>query len=79
MLCRLVQNFLSTVVRCQFHGFSNPSLIWFLGEFYGQGGSAGNLDLLAAFYEKYPECADKTFLSVKGRCDASWVSLLSLF
>jgi len=36
------------------------------GEFYGQGLSAGNLDLLAAFYEKYPECADKTFLSVKG-------------
>jgi len=36
------------------------------GEFYGQGFSATNLDLLAAFYEKYPECADKTFLSVKG-------------
>jgi len=36
------------------------------GEFYGQGLSAANLDLLAAFYEKYPECADKTFLSVKG-------------
>jgi len=48
------------------------------GEFYGQNYSTTNLDLLAAFYEKYPECADKTFLSVKGginlttrRADAS--------
>ena len=39
---------------------------WFSGEFYGQEYPEANLDLLAAFYEKYPECADKTFLSVKG-------------
>ena len=25
-----------------------------------------NLELLARFYEKYPEFTDKTFLSVKG-------------
>jgi pyridoxine 4-dehydrogenase len=46
--------------------FSNLSLIQFAGEFYGNGLSAANLDLLAAFYEKYPECGNKTFLSVKG-------------
>jgi len=45
------------------------------GEFYGQGSPTANLDLLAAFYEKYPECADKTFLSVKGGTDASEKSL----
>ncbi|KAI0723538.1 NADP-dependent oxidoreductase domain-containing protein [Earliella scabrosa] len=30
-------------------------------EFYGQGFSAGNLELLARFYEKYPDYVDKTF------------------
>ncbi|KAI0751224.1 aldo/keto reductase [Daedaleopsis nitida] len=35
-------------------------------EFYGKGWTIGNLELLARFYDKYPEYADKTFLSVKG-------------
>ncbi|KIK69358.1 hypothetical protein GYMLUDRAFT_214481 [Collybiopsis luxurians FD-317 M1] len=36
------------------------------GEFYGANFGPGNLQLLRRFYEKYPEYADKTFLSVKG-------------
>jgi pyridoxine 4-dehydrogenase len=36
------------------------------GEFYGQDLSTGNLELLARFFDKYPECAERTFLSVKG-------------
>jgi pyridoxine 4-dehydrogenase len=36
------------------------------GEFYGQDLYTGNLELLSRFFEKYPECADRTFLSVKG-------------
>lgn len=35
-------------------------------EFYGQGLTTANLDLLARFFEKYPGYADRTFLSVKG-------------
>ena len=35
-------------------------------EFYGHGLSTGNLELLARFFEKYPDYADRTFLSVKG-------------
>ena len=34
-------------------------------DFYGQGRTTGNLELLARFYDKYPEYANKTFLSVK--------------
>jgi len=66
--------------------FSILSLTLFPGEFYGQGFSASNLDLLAAFYERYPGYADKTFLSVKGglnfttmRPDSSYVSPLNFF
>lgn len=36
-----------------------------LGEFYGPNMSPANLELLSRFYQKYPEYADKTFLSVK--------------
>ncbi|KAF8467029.1 NADP-dependent oxidoreductase domain-containing protein [Russula ochroleuca] len=35
-------------------------------EFYGQGLTTANLELLARFFEKYPDYADRTFLSVKG-------------
>jgi pyridoxine 4-dehydrogenase len=35
-------------------------------EFYGQGLTTANLDLLARFFKKYPGYADRTFLSVKG-------------
>ena len=35
------------------------------GEFYGPNGSAANLELLARFFKKYPDYANKTFLSVK--------------
>ncbi|EIN07473.1 aldo/keto reductase [Punctularia strigosozonata HHB-11173 SS5] len=36
------------------------------GEFYAQDLGPANLELLARFYAKYPEYAEKTFLSVKG-------------
>ncbi|KAJ7607665.1 aldo/keto reductase [Roridomyces roridus] len=36
------------------------------GEFYSATGGTENLELLSRFYAKYPEYADKTFLSVKG-------------
>ncbi|KAI0251558.1 aldo/keto reductase [Lactifluus subvellereus] len=36
------------------------------GEFYGQGETAANLELVARFFEKYPSYADRAFLSVKG-------------
>ncbi|KAI0643669.1 aldo/keto reductase [Trametes meyenii] len=35
-------------------------------QFYGQGWSTMNLELLSRFFEKYPEYADRTFLMVKG-------------
>ena len=35
-------------------------------EFYGQGLTTANLDLVARFFKKYPGYADRTFLSVKG-------------
>ncbi|KAJ7825167.1 aldo/keto reductase [Mycena leptocephala] len=36
------------------------------GEFYSSNWSTENLELLSRFYAKYPDYADKTFLSVKG-------------
>ncbi|KAJ3965972.1 aldo/keto reductase [Lentinula raphanica] len=36
------------------------------GEFYDKSWGVGNLLLLSRFFEKYPEYAEKTFLSVKG-------------
>ncbi|KAH6912098.1 aldo/keto reductase [Coprinopsis sp. MPI-PUGE-AT-0042] len=41
------------------------------GEFYAQDFGTGNLKLLSRFFEKYPDYADKTFLSVKGAMDWS--------
>jgi pyridoxine 4-dehydrogenase len=37
-----------------------------VAEFYGQGLTVANLELVARFFEKYPEYADRAFLSVKG-------------
>ncbi|KIJ68968.1 hypothetical protein HYDPIDRAFT_81085 [Hydnomerulius pinastri MD-312] len=36
------------------------------GEFYGFNQSPANIEMIARFFEKYPDYADKTFLSVKG-------------
>jgi len=45
-----------------------PDVKMFLNsaEFYGPGLSTANLELLARFFDEYPEYADRTFLSVKG-------------
>jgi pyridoxine 4-dehydrogenase len=41
---------------------------WNGGVFYGRGpnGEPINLQLIARFFTKYPELADKVFLSIKG-------------
>ncbi|KAH9853948.1 aldo/keto reductase [Lenzites betulinus] len=44
-------------------------------QFYGNGWSTANLDLLSRFFEKYPEYADRTFLMVKGGCNFETKSL----
>ncbi|KAJ3528399.1 hypothetical protein NMY22_g9427 [Coprinellus aureogranulatus] len=36
------------------------------GEFYAQDWGTLNLEMLSRFYAKYPDCAERTFLSVKG-------------
>jgi len=36
------------------------------GEYYGAGLTTANLELISRFFEKYPEYADRSFLSVKG-------------
>jgi len=36
------------------------------GEFYGHNLTTTNLEMIARFFEKYPDYVDKTFLSVKG-------------
>lgn len=36
------------------------------GEFYDNSWGTGNLKLLSRFFAKYPEYAERTFLSVKG-------------
>ncbi|OJT14575.1 Pyridoxal reductase [Trametes pubescens] len=45
-----------------------PGVKMFLnsGEFYGPNCSTANLELIARFFDKYPEYAERTFLSVKG-------------
>ena len=35
------------------------------GEFYGHNLSTANLEMIARFFEKYPEFVDRTFLSIK--------------
>ncbi|KAI0061091.1 aldo/keto reductase [Artomyces pyxidatus] len=44
----------------------NTKMILNSGEFYAAEFGPGNLELLSRFFEKYPEYADKAFLSVKG-------------
>jgi len=39
------------------------------GEFYGINPKEANLELISRFFEKYPEYADRAFLSVKGGID----------
>ena len=43
----------------------NLILLYFQGEFYANDLGTANLELVARFFEKYPDYADKTFLSVK--------------
>ena len=45
------------------------------GEFYGVEPKTANLELLARFFEIYPEYADKAFLSVKVRELHGWCLL----
>ncbi|KAG8996475.1 hypothetical protein FRB94_008271 [Tulasnella sp. JGI-2019a] len=40
------------------------------GEFYGVSPRTANLHLISRFFTKYPELADRTFLSVKGGTEA---------
>ena len=41
-------------------------LFFTAGEYYGAGLTTANLELISRFFEKYPEYADRSFLSVKG-------------
>lgn len=47
---------------------------WNAGVFYGVGpnGEPTNLQLIARFFSKYPNLADKVFLSVKGGL-SNWI------
>ena len=46
----------------------NGATFWNAGVFYGRGpnGEPENIKLIARFFAKYPELAEKVFLSVKG-------------
>ena len=46
-----------------------------IGEFYGQGFTVANLELIARFFEKYPEYTDRAFLSVKGGLAAGGIEV----
>lgn len=50
---------------CHNHQLLQPAHIT-SAEFYGHGSTTANLELLARFFHKYPDYADRTFLSVKG-------------
>ena len=41
-------------------------LLFTAGEYYATGLTTANLELISRFFEKYPEYADRAFLSVKG-------------
>lgn len=70
MVSPLVQKCFSTAVsirRVPLPVFIlNPSFLT-TGEFYGLDPPSANLELLARFFERYPDYADKAFLSVKVR------------
>jgi pyridoxine 4-dehydrogenase len=46
-----------------------PGAVWarLAAEFYSRERTTANLEMLARFYERYPNYADRTFLSVKVR------------
>jgi pyridoxine 4-dehydrogenase len=54
--------------------FDAGATFWNAGIFYGQGenGELTNLTLIARFFTKYPDLADKVFLSVKGGLNERW-------
>ena len=56
-LCHIFSPYLPTNFSRNYH---------YAGEFYGQGETTANLELVARFFDKYPSYADKAFLSVKG-------------
>jgi hypothetical protein len=51
--------------------------LYLTGEFYSQDLGTGNLELISRFFEKYPDYADRAFLSVKVRllCCTAYVVL----
>jgi pyridoxine 4-dehydrogenase len=46
------------------------STFWNGGEFYGRPEPTDNLALIGRYFDKYPEDADKVFLSIKGGVDS---------
>jgi hypothetical protein len=86
MHCRLGPRWSSTPVSISSESLNRlrflTSEVPHLGEFYAYDFGTGNLDMLSRFFAKYPEYADRTFLSVKGGVnfekrgpDGSWVFL----
>ena len=54
--------------QCVLVSTSSVSMIsqFTIGEFYGQGFTVTNLELVARFFEKYLDYTDRAFLSAKG-------------
>jgi pyridoxine 4-dehydrogenase len=52
---------------------TNGANFWNSGDFYGYPDKLSNLKLLRRYFDKYPEDADKIFLSVKGGSQADSV------
>lgn len=67
MRCLPVLRCSSTAVRAswQHHDPRYPHCNPRTGEFYGPNWSTANLEMIARFFEKYPEYVDRTFLSIK--------------